>query len=98
MINPIDHQLSYWKVEKNAESHKDPASGARQALEAQASEKEAEKRDSSVQAGEDSRESQRSGVGDRDARRHKHKSEAREPSDTEEPTEETKREGLDFYA
>ncbi len=98
MINPIDHQLSYWKVEKNAEGHKDPASGARQALEAQASVKEAEKRDSSVQAGDESRESQRSGVGDRDARRHRHKSEGREASDPEEVAEEVKKEGLDLYA
>lgn len=97
MVNPIDHQLSYWKVEKNAETHKDPASTARQALEGQASEKDAERRETSVQSGEESQESQRSGVNDREARRHKNKADLKEKRDSEE-LEEDEKEGLDLYA
>lgn len=97
MINPIDHQLSYWKVEKNAETNKDPSSSARQELEGQTSVKEAERRDTSVQSGDESRESQRSGVGERDARRHRQRSINRDKAEPEEKTTEDK-EGFDLYA
>ncbi len=100
MVNPIDHQLSYWKVEQNAETHKDPASAARQSFEAHVSENEANRRDSSVQAGEESRESQRAGVGERDARRHgkESSSEKKEKKEADDSGNTKDKKGLDLYA
>lgn len=71
MINPIDNQLAVWKVEQNAQDHKDPSSPVRQAIQGETAQAEAEHRDNSVQNGEESQRSQKNGVGDRDGRRKK---------------------------
>lgn len=103
MVNPIDHQLSYWKVEQNAEAYKDPASAARQSLEDRVSENEAYRRNLTVQSGQESSESQRIGVKEREAggqggksQSKKKESEGQEEQETQAPQSETN--GLDLYA
>ncbi len=102
MINPIDHQLSMWKLEQNAQNLRDPGSSAQQALQSEDALREAERRDISVQRNDESHESQRLGVGERDARqgrREGRKKEAKtEHDDDDENSAAAERGGLDLYA
>lgn len=100
MVNPIDHQLSYWKVEQNAQSHKDPASAARQFLEDRVSENEAYRRSLSVQSGDESAESQRIGLREREGggQRQGSSSKRKESDETEDRDSRDEAKGLDLYA
>lgn len=99
MIHPIDHQLSFWKMEQNAQNHKDPSSSAQQALQSEAAVEEAEHKNTSVQTGEESAESQRPGVGDRDAGKNgRHGGGGKRGSRDDDGDESEKSGGFEFYA